>query len=119
MVVSWTQTKLQQLWMHICTGAVETNMHESSKLLGFAYMILEHVVSSLKRRCLYCSTNRAKVSDKEHGEYGWIHMRQSIHNPNIAVNMQSMVPGGCLSMTKVLRDRYVCDVSLFGFLQII
>ncbi|KAF2305534.1 hypothetical protein GH714_006288 [Hevea brasiliensis] len=40
-------------------------------------------------------------------EYGWVHLRQSIHNPNIAVNMQSMVPGGCHSMTKVLRDRFL------------
>ncbi|KAJ9135765.1 hypothetical protein P3X46_032909 [Hevea brasiliensis] len=50
---------------------------------------------------------RAKVSDKKNREYGWVHLRQSIHNPNIAVNMQSMVPGGCHSMTKVLRDRFL------------
>ncbi|KDP38076.1 hypothetical protein JCGZ_04719 [Jatropha curcas] len=29
---------------------------------------------------------RAKVSNKENGEYGWVHLRQSIHNPNIAVS---------------------------------
>ncbi|KAK1380615.1 Phosphoglucomutase (alpha-D-glucose-1,6-bisphosphate-dependent) [Heracleum sosnowskyi] len=34
---------------------------------------------------------RAKVSDERHGEYGWVHIRQSIHNPNIAVNMQSTI----------------------------
>jgi len=46
------------------------------------------------------------VSDEESGEeYGWVHMRQSIHNPNIALNMQSMLPGGCLSMTRVFRDQ--------------
>lgn len=50
---------------------------------------------------------RAKVSDKEHGQFGWIHLRQSIHNPNIAVNMQSSVPGGCQTMTRVLIDKYV------------
>ncbi|OAY25260.1 phosphomannomutase/phosphoglucomutase [Manihot esculenta] len=61
---------------------------------------------------------RAKVSDKEHGEYGWIHMRQSIHNPNIAVNMQSMVPGGCLSMTKVLRDRFLVASGVDKFLDV-
>ncbi|KDO64612.1 hypothetical protein CISIN_1g021442mg [Citrus sinensis] len=48
---------------------------------------------------------RAKVTDEEHGQYGWIHLRQSIHNPNIAVNVQSMVPGGCRSITKSLRDK--------------
>uniref|UniRef100_A0A2P2KJ74 Uncharacterized protein MANES_17G079900 n=1 Tax=Rhizophora mucronata TaxID=61149 RepID=A0A2P2KJ74_RHIMU len=49
---------------------------------------------------------RVKVSDREHGEHGWTHLRQSIHNPNIAVNMQSTVMGGCQSMAKVLRDKY-------------
>ncbi|ESQ28120.1 hypothetical protein EUTSA_v100183051mg, partial [Eutrema salsugineum] len=49
---------------------------------------------------------RAKVRDEESGEeYGWVHMRQSIHNPNIAVNMQSMLPGGCVSMTRLFRDQ--------------
>ncbi|XP_024047813.1 uncharacterized protein LOC18053498 [Citrus clementina] len=48
---------------------------------------------------------RAKVTDEERGQYGWIHLRQSIHNPNIAVNVQSMVPGGCRSITKSLRDK--------------
>lgn len=54
---------------------------------------------------------RAKVSDEEHGQHGWVHIRQSIHNPNIAVNMQSTVRGGCKSMTRVLTDRYVCPHS--------
>lgn len=57
---------------------------------------------------------RAKVSNDEHGEHGWVHMRQSIHNPNIAINLQSSVHGGCLSMARDLRDEYV----LFPFLQI-
>ncbi|RYR14201.1 hypothetical protein Ahy_B04g070796 isoform B [Arachis hypogaea] len=50
---------------------------------------------------------RAKVSNDEHGEHGWVHMRQSIHNPNIAVNMQSSVQGGCWSMARAFRDKYV------------
>ncbi|KAK1380612.1 Phosphoglucomutase (alpha-D-glucose-1,6-bisphosphate-dependent) [Heracleum sosnowskyi] len=50
---------------------------------------------------------RAKVSDERHGEYGWVHIRQSIHNPNIAVNMQSTISGGCLSITRVLRDKFL------------
>ncbi|GFS30262.1 phosphoglucomutase, putative [Actinidia rufa] len=49
---------------------------------------------------------RAKVFDEEHGQHGWVHIRQSIHNPNIAVNMQSTLPGGCKTMTRVLRERY-------------
>ncbi|KAK9115266.1 hypothetical protein Syun_022063 [Stephania yunnanensis] len=48
---------------------------------------------------------RAKVSDKEHGQHGWVHVRQSIHNPNIALNFQSSVPGGCQSMTRVLLEK--------------
>ncbi|XP_076904336.1 uncharacterized protein LOC143559740 [Bidens hawaiensis] len=50
---------------------------------------------------------RAKVSNDESGQYGWIHIRQSIHNPNIAVNMQSSVLGGCLSMAQVFLDKFL------------
>ncbi|CAB4295789.1 unnamed protein product [Prunus armeniaca] len=50
---------------------------------------------------------RAKVSDEEHGQHGWVHIRQSIHNPNIAVNMQSSVPGCCQMMTRVLLDKFI------------
>ncbi|KAI3811983.1 hypothetical protein L1987_16683 [Smallanthus sonchifolius] len=50
---------------------------------------------------------RAKVSSDENGQYGWIHIRQSIHNPNIAVNMQSTVLGGCLSMARVFLDKFL------------
>ncbi|XP_038702177.1 phosphomannomutase/phosphoglucomutase [Tripterygium wilfordii] len=61
---------------------------------------------------------RAKVSDKEHGEHGWVHIRQSIHNPNIAVNMQSSVPGGCQSMTKLLRDKFLVASGVDKILDI-
>ncbi|KAL6189967.1 hypothetical protein ACLB2K_036368 [Fragaria x ananassa] len=50
---------------------------------------------------------RVKVSDEVHGQHGWVFIRQSIHNPNIAVNMQSSVPGSCQTMTRVLRDRFL------------
>ncbi|KAK1437678.1 hypothetical protein QVD17_03474 [Tagetes erecta] len=50
---------------------------------------------------------RAKVSNDENGQYGWIHIRQSIHNPNIAVNMQSLVVGGCLSMARAFLDKFL------------
>lgn len=51
--------------------------------------------------------HRAKVSNEENGEHGWVHLRQSIHNPNIAVNLQSNIHGGCQSMARDLRDKYV------------
>ncbi|XP_047311207.1 phosphomannomutase/phosphoglucomutase [Impatiens glandulifera] len=51
---------------------------------------------------------RAKVSDEINGKcYGWIHLRQSIHNPNIAVNLQSTIPGGCKTIAKTLRQRFI------------
>ncbi|KAI3848366.1 hypothetical protein MKW98_005746 [Papaver atlanticum] len=50
---------------------------------------------------------RAKVSDDEHGQHGWIHVRQSIHNPNIAVNIQSSIPGGCQTIAKALLEKFL------------
>ncbi|XP_051145562.1 uncharacterized protein LOC127261305 [Andrographis paniculata] len=61
---------------------------------------------------------RARVSEGEHGEHGWIHLRQSIHNPNIAVNLQSTIPGGCLSMTRAFRDKFLLPSGLDKFLDI-
>ncbi|KAG8382748.1 hypothetical protein BUALT_Bualt05G0109500 [Buddleja alternifolia] len=61
---------------------------------------------------------RAKVSEEKHGEHGWIHLRQSIHNPNIAVNLQSTIPGGCLSMTRALLDKFLVASGLDKFLDI-
>ncbi|WCJ33569.1 phosphoglucosamine mutase family protein [Euphorbia peplus] len=61
---------------------------------------------------------RAKVHDDEHGEHGWVHLRQSIHNPNIAVNMQSNIPGACQSMTKLLRDKFLLPSGLDKILDI-
>uniref|UniRef100_A0A7N1A0A8 phosphoglucomutase (alpha-D-glucose-1,6-bisphosphate-dependent) n=1 Tax=Kalanchoe fedtschenkoi TaxID=63787 RepID=A0A7N1A0A8_KALFE len=55
---------------------------------------------------------RAKVWDEEHGQHGWVHIRQSIHNPNIAINMQSSLPGGCQSMAQVLRDAFLLGSGL-------
>ncbi|KAF3431969.1 hypothetical protein FNV43_RR26705 [Rhamnella rubrinervis] len=62
--------------------------------------------------------HRAKVSDEKHGQHGWIHLRQSIHNPNIAVNMQSFMPGGCQTMTRVLRDKFLMPSGLNRILDI-
>ncbi|CAA0820556.1 phosphoglucomutase- putative / glucose phosphomutase- putative [Striga hermonthica] len=55
---------------------------------------------------------RAKVSSAEHGEIGWTHLRQSIHNPNIAVNLQSTIPGGCQTMTRALREKFLSPSGL-------
>ncbi|XP_028758933.1 uncharacterized protein LOC114717876 [Neltuma alba] len=61
---------------------------------------------------------RAKVWDAERGERGWVHIRQSIHNPNIAVNMQSTVNGGCLLMARDFRDRFLKESGVDAFLDI-
>lgn len=49
---------------------------------------------------------RAKVVDEKSGASGWVHMRQSVHNPNIAINMQSSLVGGCRAMAEVLLQRF-------------
>ncbi|XP_047148447.1 phosphomannomutase/phosphoglucomutase [Vigna umbellata] len=61
---------------------------------------------------------RAKVSNEKHEQHGWVHMRQSIHNPNIAVNLQSSVPGGCLSMARAFRDEFLKASGVYTFLDI-
>ncbi|XP_072982929.1 uncharacterized protein [Typha latifolia] len=61
---------------------------------------------------------RAKVFDEIHGQHGWIHIRQSVHNPNIALNMQSSVVGGCKSIARVLLDRFLTRSDLQEFLDI-
>lgn len=49
---------------------------------------------------------RVKVVDEKSGASGWVHMRQSVHNPNIAINMQSSLVGGCRAMAEVLLQRF-------------
>ncbi|WJX44492.1 hypothetical protein P8452_31458 [Trifolium repens] len=61
---------------------------------------------------------RAKVSNNEHGQHGWVHVRQSIHNPNIAVNLQSSIQGGCLSMARDFRDNFLKASGVDTFLDI-
>ncbi|XP_017969956.1 PREDICTED: phosphomannomutase/phosphoglucomutase [Theobroma cacao] len=61
---------------------------------------------------------RAKVSNEKNEEVGWVHIRQSIHNPNIAVNVQSSVPGGCQLMTRVLRDKFLLASGMDEILDI-
>ncbi|KAJ0962645.1 hypothetical protein J5N97_027767 [Dioscorea zingiberensis] len=55
---------------------------------------------------------RARVWDEKHGEYGWVHLRQSVHNPNIALNMQSSLHGGCRGMARVLVDKFLIPSGL-------
>lgn len=55
--------------------------------------------------CLPPCESRAKLYDENQRALGTVHLRQSVHNPNIALNMQSYVPGGCKSMAKDLHDR--------------
>lgn len=61
---------------------------------------------------------RVKVLDKEQNESGWVHLRQSVHNPNIAVNMQSSILGGCHSMAKVFRDKFLIASGLDKILDL-
>ncbi|KAL8531864.1 hypothetical protein ACS0TY_008460 [Phlomoides rotata] len=61
---------------------------------------------------------RAKVSTGEQEEHGWVHLRQSIHNPNIALNLQSTLPGGCQSMARDLREKFLTASGLDKFLDI-
>ncbi|KAI3976987.1 hypothetical protein MKX01_008845 [Papaver californicum] len=61
---------------------------------------------------------RAKVSDDEHGQHGWIHVRQSIHNPNIAVNIQSSIPGGCQTIAKALLEKFLLVSNMDEVLDI-
>jgi hypothetical protein len=49
--------------------------------------------------------SRAKLYDENQRAVGMVHIRQSVHNPNIALNMQSYAPGGCKSMAKDLLER--------------
>ncbi|KAK4763446.1 hypothetical protein SAY87_012884 [Trapa incisa] len=62
---------------------------------------------------------RARVSDGVNGQYGWVHLRQSIHNPNIAVNIQSTVPGGCLLMARALRDSFLIPGGMDRTLDVV
>lgn len=55
---------------------------------------------------------RAKVVDEKSGASGWVHMRQSVHNPNVAINMQSSVVGGCRSMAEALLQRYFLKYNI-------
>ncbi|KAH0448663.1 hypothetical protein IEQ34_022463 [Dendrobium chrysotoxum] len=61
---------------------------------------------------------RSKISNELHGQYGWVHMRQSVHNPNIALNMQSSVVGGCQTFATVFRDQFLLACGLEKILDI-
>lgn len=61
---------------------------------------------------------RAKLYDENQRPLGTVHVRQSVHNPNIALNMQSYVPGGCKSMAKDLHERFLVASGVNEFVDI-
>ncbi|KAK3129362.1 hypothetical protein QOZ80_6BG0478430 [Eleusine coracana subsp. coracana] len=61
---------------------------------------------------------RAKLYDEDKRPVGMVHIRQSVHNPNIALNMQSYVPGGCKSMARDLHDRFLLASGINEFVDI-
>lgn len=61
---------------------------------------------------------RAKFYDESLGQVGWVHIRQSVHNPNIALNMQSCIPGGCKSMATDLFHRFLLTSGVNEFVDI-
>ncbi|XP_047081475.1 phosphomannomutase/phosphoglucomutase-like [Lolium rigidum] len=61
---------------------------------------------------------RAKFYDESQRRLGWVHIRQSVHNPNIALNMQSCVPGGCKSMARSIFDGFLLTSGVNKFVDI-
>ncbi|TVU10641.1 hypothetical protein EJB05_44185, partial [Eragrostis curvula] len=61
---------------------------------------------------------RAKLYDGDKRPLGMVHIRQSVHNPNIALNMQSYVSGGCKSMARDLLDRFLLASGVNEFIDI-
>ncbi|EMS59993.1 Phosphomannomutase/phosphoglucomutase [Triticum urartu] len=60
---------------------------------------------------------RAKFYDESQRPLGWVHIRQSVHNPNIALNLQSCVPGGCRSMAVDLFERFLLTSGVNEFVD--
>ncbi|KAL6839600.1 hypothetical protein ACP4OV_030539 [Aristida adscensionis] len=61
---------------------------------------------------------RAKLYDENRRPLGMVHIRQSVHNPNIALNMQSNVSGGCKSMAKDILDRFLLTSGVNEYVDI-
>ncbi|KAM0823370.1 hypothetical protein ACQ4PT_070912 [Festuca glaucescens] len=61
---------------------------------------------------------RAKFYDESQRRLGWVHIRQSVHNPNIALNMQSCVPGGCKSMARSIFYGFLLTSGVNEFVDI-
>ncbi|CAN6216879.1 unnamed protein product [Urochloa humidicola] len=61
---------------------------------------------------------RAKLYNENKRPVGMVHVRQSVHNPNIALNMQSYVPGGCKSMARDLHKRFLLASGVNEFADI-
>ncbi|RCV21637.1 hypothetical protein SETIT_4G153900v2 [Setaria italica] len=61
---------------------------------------------------------RAKLYDENKKPVGMVHVRQSVHNPNIALNMQSYVPDGCKFMARDLHKRFLLASGVNEFVDI-
>ncbi|KAF8772554.1 hypothetical protein HU200_005511 [Digitaria exilis] len=61
---------------------------------------------------------RAKLFHENKRPVGMVHIRQSVHNPNIALNMQSYVPGGCKSMARDLYKRFFLATGVKDFVDV-
>jgi len=100
------------LSMPTCTGTIDANTPIWAQCIKRQFIqVLAFYQRNSETEVFMFSwiTCRAKVSDEANGEYGWIHIRQSVHNPNIALNMQSSVPGGCQAMARILHEKYACS----------
>lgn len=110
------------------THAVEAfkNYIQEDKLFG--WVLDDCGDCSVAEGCLMDTNNdpidvdahmyRAKLYDENQRAVGMVHIRQSVHNPNIALNMQSYAPGGCKSMAKDLLERFLLASGLNEFVDI-
>ena len=122
-----TQMIGPSMLMHTCTGIIymlHTYMFPFVPHFSPLTTLVSQINQSKTTHChhdgyrmlylLLLCESRAKLYDEnQQRAIGMVHLRQSVHNPNIALNMQSYVPGGCKSMAKDLHERYreICQVA--------
>ena len=107
-----TQMIGPSMLMHTCTGIIYmhtcfTTHHKSSPCMAITMTI------GCFTYYIFCESRAKLYDENQQRAIGMVHLRQSVHNPNIALNMQSYVPGGCKSMAKDLHERYreICQVA--------
>jgi hypothetical protein len=103
---SWTRMIIPSMLMHTCTGIPAWFPFNPS--FDFFHNVLR---GSRPIFTLATFESRAKFYDENEKPVGTVHVRQSVHNPNIALNMQSYVPGGCKFMARDLHERYIYNNS--------